>query len=81
MSIVEISRGTTPCITKRHKPKGGDFIPTDMLTRYNSPNQTGSHPRDLTMGINMGMVIIMMATCSINVPKNNNINIITARTA
>jgi hypothetical protein len=60
-----ISFGTIP-YDEKAQTKRGDFIPTDMLTKT-SPNQTGSHSRALTMGMNMSIVTIMIA-CSISMP-------------
>ena len=56
-------------------------MPTDMFTRNKSPNQTGSHSKALTMGMNMGIVTIMIATCSIKVPIKSSISIMTRRMA
>jgi hypothetical protein len=61
--------GATLFITNRRKPKGGVFIATSRLISIINVNRTPLYPKEDTIGINIGMVIIMIATASMKVPR------------
>ena len=73
ISPIVVSGGATLFITKRLSPKGGVVVPISMLRRNNTANHTGENPKVIMMGTNIGMVIIMIGTADINIPRKSNI--------
>ena len=66
--------GATPFITNNITPKGGGVMPILRLISMRIPNQTGSKPSILTIGMKKGIQIIIMETVSMNVPKTKIVN-------
>ena len=71
--------GATPFITNNITPKGGVVIPISRLISMRIPNQTGSKPSILIIGMKKGIQIIMMETVSMNVPKTKMVNCMPSR--
>ena len=75
--VMVVSGGATLFITKRTSPKGGVICPISMLRSIMAQNHMGSKFKALIMGMNMGMVIINIASEGSIHPMINPINIIT----
>ena len=75
ISLIRVPGGADPFMTKSSMPKGGVDIAISRLTSIKIANQIGSYPKSTTMGMKMGIVIIIMETCSINVPRIISISI------
>ena len=69
ISDMVISGGATPFITKRVTPKGGVIKPVSRAISMTMPYQIGLYPKALMTGINIGKVIIIMATVSMKKPR------------
>lgn len=81
ISAIVVSVGTMPFITNKSIPNGGVVSPISKVRRNIIPNHTGSIPTAITIGINMGIVIIIIETCSINMPRKIRTNCIAIRRA
>jgi hypothetical protein len=66
--------GDAPLATNSSRPKGGVARLISSTISINTPNHTGSNPTDCTIGMNSGMVIIIMLTWSMKQPRNSRIS-------
>lgn len=71
--------GATPFMTNSSIPNGGVINPASKLISMNTPNQTGSKTRSFTMGMKIGMQIIMMDMVSMKQPMTKTISCIPSR--
>ena len=76
-----VPAGADPFMTKRRIPKGGVDMAISRLSNIRIANQMGSYPRPWMTGIKMGIVIIIMDTCSMKVPRIMSITIMMISTA
>ena len=70
-SPIVVSGGATLFIVNRLSPKGGVVVAISELIIYITANHTGLKPTALTIGINIGRVIIITAPTEINIPRIN----------
>ena len=75
-----VSGGADPFMTNNSIPKGGVDKAISKLRSMRIANQIGSNPRPWMTGMKMGIVIIIMETCSMNVPRIISITIMVMRT-
>ena len=75
-----VSGGADPFMTNNSIPKGGVDKAISKLRSIRIANQMGSNPRPWITGMKMGIVIIIMETCSMNVPRIIRITIMVMRT-
>ena len=68
-----VPSGATPFMTKSSMPTGGVTDDISMFGNTKTPHQTGSMPKALTIGMNMGMVTITMDPLSIKVPMKSRV--------
>jgi len=71
ISPMVVSAGATPFKTNKIMPNGGDFSAITMLMTIIIPNNNGSKPTPLTIGIKIGIVIIIIEIEPMNVPRKN----------
>jgi hypothetical protein len=65
-------------MTNRRRPNGGVVIPICIQISMITPNQIWSNPSIAATGTKIGVVIIIIGTLSINVPRTIMIPIITS---
>ena len=74
-----VPSGADPFITNNNIPKGGVDMAISRLRSMRRANQMGSKPRLLMRGRKIGMVTIIIETCSMKVPRIMRMSIIMMR--
>ena len=72
-SFIVVPAGATPNNTKRLRPNGGVMPLISSARSMMIPNQIKSNPSAWATGKKIGIVNIMIDTCSMNMPMNNRI--------